>query len=304
MYPVSENFATAMAEVWGEEGAAWVRGLPALIDDYATRWELTVGPPFEPLSYNYVAPARRADGREVVLKLGVPRDEVLSEIEALRLYNGDGIVQLLEADVERCVMLLERLNPGTMLAEVRDDDEATAIAAGVMRKLWRPAPAGHSFPLLLDWFAGLSKLRQEFGGGTGPFDARLVAEAEATATELLASTTTPMLLHGDFHHFNILAAEREPWLAIDPKGIVGDPAYEPGAFLYNRLPDDLQPAELPRILQRRVEILAAELGLERERILGWGLAQAVLSGWWSYEDHGHGWEEVMLVAEAFSTIRR
>ncbi len=112
-----------------------------------------------------------------------------------------------------------------------------------------------------------------------------------------------MLLHGDFHHYNILAAERQPWLAIDPKGVVGDPAYETGAFLYNRLPDELQPDELRAILARRVEQLAVELTLDRDRILGWGLAQAVLSAWWSYEDHGHGWDEVMLVAKALSAIR-
>src|SRR5919202_1360039 len=113
MYPIPDNFARAMVEVWEQEGADWLKRLPGLIDDYARRWDLVVGPPFEPLSYNYVAPAVRADGREVVLKLGVPRDEVMREIEALRLYDGHGSVQLLEADAEQCMMMLERLRPGT-----------------------------------------------------------------------------------------------------------------------------------------------------------------------------------------------
>jgi streptomycin 6-kinase len=172
-----------------------------------------------------------------------------------------------------------------------------------MRRLWRPAPAGHSFPALADWFAGLAELRQEFEGGTGPFDTRLVEAAESAASELLASTTQPMLLHGDLHHYNILAAEREPWLAIDPKGIVGDPAYETGAFLYNVLPDNREPRELRRLIARRVDQLAEEIPLDRQRVLGWGIAQAVLSGWWSYEDSGYGWEEVMEVAAVLVAIQ-
>ncbi len=303
MHPIPEHFARTIVEVWEQEGADWLRRLPATIDEYARRWDLVVGPPFEPLSYNYVAPALRANTHDVVLKLGVPRDEVLSEIQALLIYDGHGIVQLLEADVEQCVILLERLKPGTLLASLSDDEQATSIAGSVMRQLWRPAPPEHQFKSVADWFVGLDELRQEFGGGTGPFDARLVAEAEAAASELLASTTEPMLLHGDLHHYNILAAERQPWLAIDPKGIVGDPAYELGAFLYNALPDELGADDLRRILARRVDQLAEELALDRRRILGWGVAQAVLSGWWSYEDHGHGWEPVMRVAEVLSAIR-
>ena len=303
MYPIPEKFAQTIVEVWNEEGAAWLQQLPVLIDEYARRWALVVGEPFEPLSYNYVAPAVRADGRDVVLKLGVPRDEIISEIEALQLYDGDGIVQLLDAGIEDGVMLLERLQPGTSLASLDDDEQATSIAAGVMRQLWRPAPSVHRFPSVADWFAGLSELRQEFGGDTGPFDTRLVAEAERAVSELLASASAPMLLHGDLHHYNILAAERRPWLAIDPKGVVGDPAYETGAFLYNRLPEELGPADLRAILARRVDQLAEELGFDRARLRGWGLAQAVLSGWWSFEDHGYGWEPALACAELLAALR-
>jgi len=303
MQPIPPNFAQAMIEVHKEQGAAWLQRLPSIIDQYAARWDLIVGPPFEPLSYNYVAPAVRSDGSDVVLKLGVPESTENGELEVLRLCDGRGIVRLLESDAEQSVMLLERLKPGTMLSSVSDDQQATSIAATVMRTLWQPAPAEHHFVTLNDWFAGLADLRPEFGGGTGPFEARLVDEAESVSRELLASTTEPMLLHGDFHHYNVLAAERQPWLAIDPKGIVGDPAYETGAFLYNALPDNLDNQELRRILARRIDQLAEELPLDRERILGWGVAQAVLSGWWSYEDHGHGWEEVMRVAASLSALR-
>ncbi len=112
----------------------------------------------------------------------------------------------------------------------------------------------------------------------------------------------PVLLHGDLHHDNILAAEREPWLAIDPKGIVGEPAYEVGALLRNPLPGLLARPEPGRVLARRIEQLAAELGFDRARIRGWALAQAVLSAWWSYEDHGDGWRETIACAELLAAI--
>jgi streptomycin 6-kinase len=96
-----------------------------------------------------------------------------------------------------------------------------------------------------------------------------------------------VLLHGDLHHENILAAEREPWLAIDPKGVVGEPAYETGALLRNQLSVVLEASRPGKIMERRVDQLSHELGIDRARVRGWGLAQAVLSVWWDIEDFGH-----------------
>jgi streptomycin 6-kinase len=173
-----------------------------------------------------------------------------------------------------------------------------------MRQLWRPVPAEHQFPTVAKWAAGMGRLRVRFGGTTGPLPASLVEEAETLFAELIASMGEVVLLHGDLHHENIVAAERQPWLALDPKGLVGEPAYEVGALLRNRLPEPLTQPEASRILARRVDQLAEELGLDRERLLGWGLAQAVLSAWWSIEDHGYGWEHAISVAGALADISR
>src|ERR671933_2161332 len=98
MIAVPDSFARRMVEVYGAEGGRWVEQLPALVAECARRWSLSVSPPFTPLSYNYVAPAVREDGREVVLKVGFPGRELMTELEALRLFDGHGIVQLLDAD--------------------------------------------------------------------------------------------------------------------------------------------------------------------------------------------------------------
>ena len=110
------------------------------------------------------------------------------------------------------------------------------------------------------------------------------------------------LLHGDLHHHNILAAGRQPWLAIDPKGIVGEPAYEVGALLRNPMPELLQSERPKRLLARRLDILSERLGFERERLVGWGTAQAVLAAWWSLEDHGRDWEKWITCAELLAEL--
>ncbi|MEO5951195.1 MAG: aminoglycoside phosphotransferase family protein, partial [Chloroflexia bacterium] len=174
--------------------------------------------------------------------------------------------------------------PGAMLSSVEDDAEATSIAASVMRQLRHPVPADHSFPYVEDWARGMDRLRGEFNGSTGPFPAYLVERAEGLFAELLPSQAERVVLHGDLHHFNILSAERQPWLSIDPKGVIGEPAYEIGALIRNPTPQILVEPNLASILKRRIEQLSGELVLDRQRIYGWSLAQAVLSAWWTYED--------------------
>ncbi|HEX5692773.1 MAG TPA: aminoglycoside phosphotransferase family protein [Roseiflexaceae bacterium] len=306
MIAIPESFARTMVELHAEAGAAWLRELPTLLDDCAQRWSLTIAPPFDPLTYNYVAPAMRADGTPVVLKVGFASRELQTEIAALRLYDGHGIAQLLDVDLGRGAFLIERLRPGTPLFELLDDEQATTIAAQVMRKLWRgPAgepPAEHDFPTVVRWAEGMARLRERFGGGTGPFPTRLVERAERLFDELLSSMGAPVLLHGDLHHWNILASERQPWLALDPKGVIGEPEYEVGAWLRNPLPRLLEMPQPGRVLARRLDIFGQQLGFDRARLIGWGFAQAVLSAWWSYVDHGRGWQPAMKVAELLAEL--
>ena len=303
MQQTSDEFAHTIVELYGTTGSDWLKRLPILLAECAARWSLYILPPFEHLTYNYVAPAVRADGTDVVLKAGVPNPELFTEIAALRIFGGHGIVQLLDADLERGALLLERLKPGATLLTVADDEQAISIAARVMRELWKPAPPEHPFPTIATWARGFERLRKQFDGGTGPFPKHLVERAESIYREFTASMTGPMLLHGDLHHENILSAERQPWLALDPKGVIGEPEYEVGALLRNRIPSLLDDPHVGRILARRVDQLAEELGFARARIIGWGMAQAVLSAWWSFEDHGHSWEPAIQCARLLVELK-
>jgi len=293
------------AEIHGAAGRAWLAGLPALLSELAARWALDLAPPFPRLSYNYVAPARRGDGTVVVLKLGFTGDrEFATEAEALWLFAGRGCVRLLETDVPRGALLLEVLRPGTSLGDdPADDAAATSVVCAALRALGHVVPApDHPFPTTADWAAGLARLRARFAGGTGPLPPALVDRAERLFAELHASAASPRLLHGDLHHGNVLAAQRRPWLAIDPKGVVGEAAYDAGAFLRNPLPAILRTPAPGRFLARRLDQLAEELGLPRQRLQAWGLAQAVLSAWWMIEDHGAGWEPAAALAERLAAL--
>ena len=223
--------ARKVVDVHGAAGVAWLERLPSIIAECAQRWSLAVLPPFEDLSYNYVAPAIREDGMPVVLKAGVPHLELSREIEALRYFSGEGIVRLLEADADQGVLVLEHLRPGTPLINLGDDEQATQIAAQVMHTLWKPAPAENALATVEQWANDLQKLRACFGGGYGPFPAAFVDKAEGLFTEFLGSGGEPVLIHGDMHGGNILKSERAPWLAIDPKGVVGDPLFDVATYL-------------------------------------------------------------------------
>jgi streptomycin 6-kinase len=302
---IPEDFARGVVAQHGEAGRLWIESLPRLVARCAARWSLRVGPPFAPLSYNYAAPAEGPGGERLVLKVGVPVPELLSEVEALRLFDGAGAARLLDADAGWGALLLERLEPGTSLVGLCEEDDAaaTSAAASVMRKLWRPAPEVHGFPTAAGWGEGLGRMRSHFGGGTGPVPRRLVEEAESLYAVLLASAAGLVVTHGDLHHGNVLAAAREPWLAIDPKGLVAEPAYEVGPLLRNPMPQLLRWPQPARVTERRIAQLSEELGVERSRVRGWGLAQAVLSAWWSIEDAGELGEFDLAVVEILAATK-
>jgi len=299
---VPEDFARTQVSLRGDAGLAWLNRLPALTNELGQRWSLKVGSPFPNLSYNWVVPAIRRDGTPAVLKLSFPGDkEFKTEAAALAAFGGRGICRLLELDLDRGAMLLERLQPGKPLTIVGDDEEATSVAAGVMKKLWRPAPPDHAFPRVSDWSRGFERLRRRFDGGTGPMPTRLVGDAESLFAELLVSEGEPLLLHGDLHQENILSAGRGPWLAIDPKGVVGEAAYEPAALLHNPV-EALDSPDPKGLLERRLDVLSGALGLDRARVRAWGLAQAVLAAYWSLEDGGRVWDEALAFAGLLGEI--
>jgi len=264
---------------WRNEpgGSEWLARLPRLVRECAELWSLDVGEPLEPGHISLVLPATTADGTDVVLKLNFPEPESEHEAEALEHWSGEGAVRLLEHDPARRALLLERCRPGTELWSVAEEP-ADAIAAGVLRTLWRPAPREHRYRLLAGeaerWADELpgrwERLRR-------PFEEALLAAAVTRARELGADQGEPVVLHQDFHGGNVLLSDRG-WLAIDPKPLVGEREFDLASYLRDRRDELARDPDAGSRVRRRLDQLTSELGLDRERARGWGIVHALAWG--------------------------
>jgi streptomycin 6-kinase len=259
------------------EGPVWLRELPARVARLAARWELELEPPYVPGGVtSYTAPVVRGDGTPAALKVVLPHREAMHEPDALRAWKGDGAVRMLEWAPDEHALLLERCDPGTPLAALDDHDEILDIGADVLRRLWSaPVPVDAPFePLgaVTEWFADLVVERQESCGR--PLARPLVDEAVEALRTLAHDAPRQVVLHHDFHPGNVLAARRQPWLAIDPKPQVGDPAFDPLQLIL-QTSDPLQDDDPTATIARRASRLAERLDLDRARLCGWGVGRCV-----------------------------
>lgn len=214
------------------ERYAWLEQLPDAIRAVQDKWSLVLEAPFNgnEVSCSWVAPATRTDGTRAILKLGMPHMEAEHEIEALRFWDGDGAVHLLAADDDLNAMLLECCEPGTPLRQL-PEPEQDVVVAGLLRRLWRMRPAPHPFrPLALMTAQWASETLADIARWP---DVGLVQEGLRLFEELPRTSPDDVLLATDLHVGNILRAQREPWLVIDPKPFVGDPAYDATQHLLN-----------------------------------------------------------------------
>ena len=269
-FPLPRNLVTA-AESEGRK--TWLDTVPATVRRFTEQWQLRdVGAPFQPGGCTaWVAPAVDADGRDVVLKVGWRHPEALHEAVGLRTWAGEGVVRLF-ADEElgdTFVLLLERCVPGNPLAS-RTEREQDLVVATLLPRLWRAPPPGHGFRSLqamCDQWA--DEFEEKIAAGSNSLDPGLARDGIALFRSLPATADRGVLLCTDLHAENVLSAERQPWLVIDPKPYVGDPTYDPLQHLLNcpgRLHAD------PHALVTRIADL---LELERDRLLSWLFARCV-----------------------------
>jgi streptomycin 6-kinase len=256
--------ATNCAKV--PERQTWLAALPATIKALELRWSLSLGAPFEHeyVSCSWVAPCKRADGKPAVLKIGMPHMEGEQEIEGLRFWDGQATVRLLEFDRPTNAMLLERCEPGTPLLSIAETEQDVIIAT-ILNRLWQ-GPPPQMFRPLSELITYWNELTREDAKNWS--DAVLVSEGLEMLTLLAAEPGDDVLLATDMHAGNVLRAQREPWLMIDPKPFVGDPAYDLTQHLFNcehRLRTN------PHELVHRVSDLAE---VEESRVLRWLFGRA------------------------------
>ena len=262
--------------------------MSAALDPFLRLWDLEFegAPPApggrEPYPGTGEVAFVRRGGRSLVLKLLPEGSDEWRSGAVLAHWDGQGAVRVIEQAPG--AVLIERAMPGDDLigmATADHDDAATAILCDVMTKLNRPAPADAPFRTVSDWGRGFARNRA--AAVEGGMDGVLIDRADRLFHRLCATQDRPILLHGDLQHFNVVRDADRGWLAIDPKGVLGEPAYETGAMLRNPMTSPAFCAD-PAVIERRARLICARLGYGYERVVGWCFAQWVLSCLWAIED--------------------
>ncbi|MFI6091728.1 aminoglycoside phosphotransferase family protein [Streptomyces sp. NPDC051218] len=311
---VPESFALSTVQREGERGRAWLATLPELTGDLLRRWKCEPTQAVTHGQVGIIVPVRRThDGTPAILKISFPHPGNVHEPDAFAAWSGRGAVRLYERDDARFAMLLERAGAaagagGGSLADVEDTDEAVAVAGRLARRLAVPAPPElpRMSSLVAEWECELRDEDRELGS---PLPARVVAAAIGTVREL-GQDQPDTLIHGDLHFTNVLRSqrpegcqrpegpERDPWLAIDPKGYVGDPAYDSITLLRTRF-EPLLTAPDPRAAAlRRLAVFADAAEVDRERARRWAQARAVTAAHWGMRHGDPAW--VVKATEALA----
>ncbi|RDI00394.1 streptomycin 6-kinase [Curtobacterium sp. AG1037] len=272
------------ARMWPTE-RDWRASVPRRLARAVERWDLRPGEPYAGGSVSHVVPVRLPDGGDAVLKLSLPHHEAEHEAAALAWWDGAGAVRLLDVDSDDpFVLLLEHCDPGTRLGE-RDDlsaEHRLRSAGGLLTRLWAAGvPDEDTFVSVADVTTGWASLAEDrMRELTPPFDPGLVRRGADLLRTLPSGAVRSVVVHGDANPGNVLAAGREPWLVIDPKPMVGDPAYDLCPLLVQV--DDPFRAEDPlHAVRHRVVVLADTTGEPADRIAAWCTARLVESALWS-----------------------
>jgi streptomycin 6-kinase len=253
--------------------ADWLQRVPDLVAQCVDQWGLRLREPYSAGAAGYTARAELPDGSPAVLKIIYPHREAEHEADALAYWNGDGAVRLLARDDDRWAMLIERCEPGTRLSEIKPD-AALDVLIGLLPRLWKPAAP--PFRPLADeaaWWVSYLPERWERAGR--PFGRRLLDTAIDALESLPPTQGEQVLLHQDLHGENVLAAQREPWLVIDPKPLVGEREFGVASIVRS-----FEFGHSRREVLDRLDSLTSELGLDRERARGWTIGQTIA---WAFD---------------------
>ncbi|RPF45854.1 streptomycin 6-kinase [Streptomyces sp. Ag109_G2-6] len=274
-----QAFARGTIAREGDPGAEWLARLPGIVEELLARWDCAPDGEVTHGGVGVVVPVqrRRQPAGPAVLKVSFPHPGNVHEPDAFTAWRGRGAVHLLERDDARFAMLLERARPST-LADVEDGDELVTVAGRLNHRLAVPAPPG--LPRLREQAgAWEEQLRADAAELPHALPPGVLDAAVATVREL-GPAQPDTLVHGDLHAGNILRADREPWLAVDPKGYAGDPAYDGGTLLKSRALTLIEADDPRKAVHRILDVFAESAELDRERVQRWAQYHAVQAALW------------------------
>lgn len=291
------SLAASQARYNGEAGRAWVAELPRLAAGYLERWRLRIDGPPGNGAVALVLPVRRPDHSPAVLKLQPIDEETAGEPAALHAWAGRGAVRLLEHDPATGAMLLERLDASRTLSSIPDDLRALRILSELLARLVSvPAPPG--MRRLNDIAERMLERVPAVLARLPRVEDRLLVRTCATAVAEQLPAVGDRLLHWDLHYDNVLAGEREPWLAIDPKPLVGDPGFDLLPALWNRWDDLTATGDVARAVRRRFDLMVEVLGIDPQPAAAWTLGRVLENVLWDVEN------ETNTVDPIFDAIAR
>jgi streptomycin 6-kinase len=268
--------------LWGKKGKEWLKNLPTIIDELSEHWQLSGIKPVQNMSWNYVGLALKNRDVPVALKLSCDKQLMQDEYKALKHFDGHGSIKVLDLNLEKNALLLERAIPGDLL---KDDHPAKiadtmAIYASVVNQLAsRPLPKEHSYKHASDWLKAIDRISDE------RVEKRYIQKAQEIRSFLLNSTEREYLCHGDLHLENIIKHE-DTWLAIDPKGIIGEMAFEAAACDLISEEERKDTETIGKKISERVALLSNALDLDYDRLLYWIFLRVIISVKWFVEDNG------------------
>jgi streptomycin 6-kinase len=267
----------------GERGVAWLRDLPKVMQRLEKLWSLRIGEPFPGIEYNFVAPATREDGEDVVVKIHPPWDpiEIFDEAEYLRARDGDSCVRLLAEEQSLRSIMIERLTPGRTLTELFDKRKMDSLspAIDVLLRITMPTSAAPADAPTVDrYFRTFERYRET------DFPHDYAEKAFDIYNDLSRQTDRTFYIHGDFHPANVVNSDRGPYLAIDPKGVVGHIGYEIACFLNNFHWWQEDDPDVRSKLAVAVQEFSTAFDIPEIELRQWAYAQMVIGAWWNYAD--------------------
>lgn len=282
------SFELNIQNIYGVEGKAWLNKLPNRIAEVALNFDLYELTPVSNLSYHYVL-AGYQQNLPIILKLGFDIESLKKEAHALSSFADYGAANLLAE--EEGMLLLQQAIPGISLKNYFPDLdwEAIQIVSQVIRKLHQAnIPTRGNLSHIKDWLSEIDKHLD--------IPTFYLQKARKLRDQLFATSSPDVLLHGDLHHDNILQ-NGNSWVVIDPKGVIGEPAYEVAAFIRNPIPELLNHDNSQKIIRNRIKVFAEILELSPQRIFDWCFVQSVLAWHWALEDHGdvEYWEKITKI---------
>jgi streptomycin 6-kinase len=278
-----EQLTKNITNIFGKQGEKWLANLPAIVETLARHWTLRNITPVNNMTFNYVATATTCTEQPVILKISCDEKSIAEEKKALIYFNGNGSIELIDDNKKYHALLLQQAVPGITLKSFYPDqiDFVMDRYVDTIKRLHdKRLPNQHHYRHIIDWLKAIDKLIPNH-----PCPSHLLEKAISLKNALLATMTTKVFLHGDLHHDNILK-NGDQWLAIDPKGIIGEPEFEIAAFDFMYITELANKADVKVIFEARVNLLAQKANLNAQRIKDWVFVRLILMAAWHIEDNG------------------